>query len=615
MSNTRNPSRGLSDQPRARDQLGLAPYIDGIADFIRGCSTPLTLAIQGDWGSGKTNTMLLIEQALEPTARLSEVRSNEAREALQKPPEIDRPPLYTVSFNTWQYAQFNLDSMLAVAMLRALVTELEKTSPPSDAMTKTKAKLVQLARFSVNTAANVVSNLTFGSGVGEILPTRQDPQHAGDPLLALEMLGELRENLAELVRSAVAHRDGPGRVVIFIDDLDRLNPLRAVELMETLKLFLDLEHCVFVLAIDFDVVAQGVSDKYGADKLGAKKARSFFDKIIQVPFHMPIENYRTDELLDDTYASAGIELSPEQKRHFKALVQSSVSNNPRSIKRLMNTFMLLRGILDTDENHERLFAVLCLQIAYPNLYNDLHSDAFSDALSRVFEQEKGTTALTGALEDELEMDAGSVEATLRLWGLWSIAERRAMQHFATCFRTVFLNQDGGFDRTAFDRTVSLSAITGVGKQASEAGTDDYVWGHKFYRAEERRTEWRDRFGQEPKLADTYRLAERFVSALSEVPLPSEVSLRVGMQVGNTRNWTIECSGKRVGVMHVHQKFFHVYFGPRPWMEWLTEEVRDANGVNDFCMKRIESDEQVDRLAELWKTLFTERIDLESSLEL
>ena len=48
-----------------------------------------------------------------------------------------------------------------------------------------------------------------------------------------------------------------------MDDLDRLEHRKAVELLEVLKLFFDVEGCVFILAIDYDVVVKGVTAKYG----------------------------------------------------------------------------------------------------------------------------------------------------------------------------------------------------------------------------------------------------------------------------------------------------------------------------------------------------------------
>ena len=33
------------------DSLEIGSYVKAMADFIRGCETPLTIGIQGDWGA------------------------------------------------------------------------------------------------------------------------------------------------------------------------------------------------------------------------------------------------------------------------------------------------------------------------------------------------------------------------------------------------------------------------------------------------------------------------------------------------------------------------------------------------------------------------------------
>ena len=71
---------------------------------------------------------------------------------------------------------------------------------------------------------------------------------------------------------------------------DRLQPAKAVELLEVLKLFLDCDRCVFVLAVDYEVVTSGIRQKFGND-VSVEKGRSFFDKIIQLPFKMPVASY------------------------------------------------------------------------------------------------------------------------------------------------------------------------------------------------------------------------------------------------------------------------------------------------------------------------------------
>ena len=70
---------------------------------------------------------------------------------------------------------------------------------------------------------------------------------------------EIQKNINEIIK------DEEERLVIFIDDLDRLEAGTAVELLEGIKNLLDCEKCVFVLAVDSSVIYQGIRSKYGED--------------------------------------------------------------------------------------------------------------------------------------------------------------------------------------------------------------------------------------------------------------------------------------------------------------------------------------------------------------
>ncbi|MGJ9528889.1 KAP family P-loop NTPase fold protein [Actinotignum sp. GS-2025a] len=170
-------------------------------------------------------------------------------------------------------------------------------------------------------------------------------------------ISDLRTALQELVDSIVtAGEHGEPlakRLFVFIDDLDRLEPARAVEVMEALKVFLNIKGCVFVLAIDFSVVASGVKAKYGND-FQESKARAFFDKIIQIPFNLPVGSYSIEGLLGEGLKAIGIEIDREgpEFEGFRNLVLFSVGTNPRSIKRLINTFGLLKTIQDVSVKTE-----------------------------------------------------------------------------------------------------------------------------------------------------------------------------------------------------------------------------------------------------------------------
>jgi len=58
---------GFTDRPAScidDDAFGVEKYISGLSEFIKECNTPMTIAIQGDWGSGKTSMMNMIKGQL-----------------------------------------------------------------------------------------------------------------------------------------------------------------------------------------------------------------------------------------------------------------------------------------------------------------------------------------------------------------------------------------------------------------------------------------------------------------------------------------------------------------------------------------------------------------------
>lgn len=142
--------------------------------------------------------------------------------------------------------------------------------------------------------------------------------------------------------------------------------------MEIIKLFLDVPKCVFILAIDYEVVIEGARRKYG-DNFSKEKGKDFFDKIIQVPFNVPTMSYKIESLLKEgtdktisKYLNNAIE--------FTTLC---TENNPRTIKRIINLYNLMYTILEYDkkENSEDycfcLYIIQCIQITSEELYKFL----------------------------------------------------------------------------------------------------------------------------------------------------------------------------------------------------------------------------------------------------
>lgn len=81
----------VSDQPTAHDSLGFAPYVKAVAGCLADENTrpPLTLSIEGEWGSGKSSFMMQLREELRALA------ARRRREAMRRHVEEFRAVAFT----------------------------------------------------------------------------------------------------------------------------------------------------------------------------------------------------------------------------------------------------------------------------------------------------------------------------------------------------------------------------------------------------------------------------------------------------------------------------------------------------------------------------------------
>lgn len=355
-----NQNRGFTDEAAQVDLFEIKKYTDGLSAFIESCNTPMTISIQGSWGTGKTSVMQIVNNRL-------------SKNGMTK----------CIWFNTWQFSQFNMDNELAVSLLTCLLEELSISDEQKEEVSRT-TQIIRFAqgvgRIGKEVALSYLDSKVGGriaENVEKGLDMAQGGLSSTQSLSPAAAIKDLKKQFTQCVKETLAHT-GKDRIVVFIDDLDRLEPRKAVELLEVLKLFLDCRHCVFVLAIDYEVVCRGVEAKYGAladSKSDSKeKGRSFFDKIIQVPFKMPVAEYNIRNYVLSCFRDIGLTCSEKDLEDYERLIKLSVGTNPRSMKRLFNAYLLLtivvsQEVLENDRAKQLLFAVLCMQHSFENVYN------------------------------------------------------------------------------------------------------------------------------------------------------------------------------------------------------------------------------------------------------
>lgn len=176
-----------------------------------------------------------------------------------------------------------------------------------------------------------------------------------------------------------------------MDDLDRCFPTNALDVLESMKLFFDVEGFVFVVGLDQAVAERAVALKY--DEQGSPVADKtpvsgvdYLKKIFQVPFALPrVGTDRLQEYLQGVANSAGF--SAAQRADFDKHVGPHLeylpgedSVNPREIKRLINTYVvqlkMLRARLGPTIDPNIVLALQCMSFRpdWRELYEQLAAD-------------------------------------------------------------------------------------------------------------------------------------------------------------------------------------------------------------------------------------------------
>lgn len=397
----------LTDHATGTDLLRYEDFQSALYNILTQAEKPLTVGVFGPWGSGKTSLMQMLRQQLEQEGIAAR---------------------RTVWFTAWKYDR--QDVLWRAFILRVLDALYPRENEPKDRPRVERpvlqnpgpreARLITLLnrleesvyqavdweeigprainwwQFISNTgnagaevAANVGSGGLFGPFKkalgGEDTPV-EEIQKAAEAISRearsyhrrqLQYMEEFEATFKEAI--SLLDEKGHGRLVVFVDDLDRCLPEKALEVLEAIKLFLEVPGVIFVLGMDQDVIRQGIEARYAAAfrRQGDDKERlelpiqgdSYLQKIVQIPFHLPAL------AVEDVTGFIQV-LTPELSERTQAVLARGVYPNPRQVKRTLNILRLLRGIARSRFNQEAdtviaeplLAKTVIIQSQYPKLY-------------------------------------------------------------------------------------------------------------------------------------------------------------------------------------------------------------------------------------------------------
>jgi formylglycine-generating enzyme required for sulfatase activity len=315
----------LEAEDEARFQF--EAYADTFARIIANpaTETPLTICISGEWGTGKTTLMKAIRSRLDQTRETEErvpdfVNSQEEAKGLRV--------CKTVWFNAWKYAGQQ------EAMFVALIEEILREMRRDGFINRLYANLSDPKQPGVRLPEAVLSTLTRVLTAGQIDIDMTSFYTESRFKTNLAFLDEFQIFFDRLLNWYVGREGGEdekGVLVVFIDDLDRCLPDKTVQMLETIKLFLDKPACVFILGADTDVIQSAIEAHYETEKIEEVKAKDYLDKIIQLQFELPPIRQADMEVFVQE-----LKLRDEALLSSLEIIAGGVRTNPRRVKTFIN---------------------------------------------------------------------------------------------------------------------------------------------------------------------------------------------------------------------------------------------------------------------------------------
>jgi len=414
-----------SDNETDIDLLRYRYLVTSVVRLIRNDDLlPTTIGIFGDWGTGKSSLIKMIEKEI-----------------------ADDASTMSLTFSGWLFEDYN-DAK--TALMGAILDAIEERVKKDESVFKKTGGLLQKLMRRVNwlQVVGIAGRYALPAAIGapkiamanlgaelvtrlSMLPAaiadkfkdkeidaneieKLIKESADTPEEVRRDIRDFRRDFAELLKQA-----GIKRLVVFIDDLDRCDPDNIIGTLEAIKLFLFVEGTAFVIGADERLIQYAVRKQFpelpGTD---TEIGRDYLEKLIQFPIRLPplggaeIESYinilfakltlgeadfrkvcehvaqfRPNAVSDLSYnievcrnllgnnpVPTGLELDLDLTAQIASVLTPGLGGNPRRTKRFLNT-LLLRMSMSEDRglNLQRraLSKLMLLEYLKPEFFKQL----------------------------------------------------------------------------------------------------------------------------------------------------------------------------------------------------------------------------------------------------
>ena len=321
-----------------------------LTNLLSDGTDPVVIAVNGEWGSGKT---FFLERWVQ---------------------ELVNKKYKAIYYNAWEDDDFDDPIVSIVGQLSSWFKDRETITALSRALSKNMVPLLKGVSLSI--VSSLLTKLT-GVDCGEI--KKEVVETATEGLIdaykdKVASRNEIRTKLAEIAKSTYS-RTGQ-YLVLVIDELDRCRPTYAISVLERIKHILNVPYLAVVLGIDKGQLAKSICAVYGDIDI-----ENYLHRFIDIDFLMPTPDQTTYmKFLWDRYGIEEYFTTTDERKNFLASMRKTRvimscfckmhQFSLREVETAFKTFVLLFRTKKTKRVicPELVAALIVLKIVSPDDY-------------------------------------------------------------------------------------------------------------------------------------------------------------------------------------------------------------------------------------------------------
>jgi len=346
------------------DFLGTRPYVETLYKIVKDCKPPFTIGLLGGWGTGKSSIIGTLKKKFDKDTD-SKVK--------------------IFIYDAWKYSRDSFRRTFILEFLKYFKIDFQK---------KIKEK------FYVSESKNTEWGISY------FIHGKKSTTKTIDPAIYPEQFEQIfietiatvtgeSKNLGNYIKDIIRKRHPLKKVVIAIDNIDRCHRELAIELLLTIKNFLEIPNVVFIIPVDEEGLKKYLSsfNKDTSDQNANEFLRKLFNTTLR------IRNFSENELFD--FCS---KLNEKYKLGFSdtlsSIISQEFSKNPRRIIQFLNTFQtevllaekqeestIPKGIIT--KNLPMLAKVIIIREEWPALYRLLlDNTSLLREINKAFKEKK-----------------------------------------------------------------------------------------------------------------------------------------------------------------------------------------------------------------------------------